>query len=80
MAKPPAEVSFPGDKNRRRKVRVRGIKKASKQIQQRLDRNLETLLENPEAFLPDIDCELGKPRRPSKTSMQCRRKGTTGVG
>ena len=61
MAKPPAEVSFPGDKNRRRKVRVRGIKKASKQIQQRLDRNLETLLENPEAFLPDIDCELGKP-------------------
>ena len=55
MAKPPAEVSFPGDKNRRRKVRVRGIKKASKQIQQRLDRNLETLLENPEAFLPDID-------------------------
>ncbi len=63
MAKPPAEVSFPGDKNRRRKVRVRGIKKASKQIQQRLDRNLETLLENPEAFLPDIRCELGKPRR-----------------
>jgi len=63
MAKPPAEVSFPGDKNRRRKVRVRGIKKASKQIQQRLDRNLESLLENPEAFLPDIDCELGKPRR-----------------
>ena len=63
MAKPPAEVSFPGDKNRRRKVRVRGIKKASKQIQQRLDRNLEALLENPEAFLPDIDCELGKPRR-----------------
>ncbi len=63
MAKPPAEVSFPGDKNRRRKVRVRGIKKASKQIQQRLDRNLENLLENPEAFLPDIDCELGKPRR-----------------
>ena len=63
MAKPPAEVSFPGDKNRRRKVRVRGIKKASKQIQQRLDRNLETLLYNPEAFLPDIHCELGKPRR-----------------
>ena len=63
MAKPPAEVSFPGDKNRRRKVRVRGIKKASKQIQQRLDRNLENLLENPEAFLPDITYELGKPRR-----------------
>ena len=49
MARPPAEVSFPGDKNRKRKVRVRGIKKASKQIQQRIDRNLETLLDNPEA-------------------------------
>lgn len=63
MARPPAEVSFPGDKNRRKKVRVRGIKKASKQIQARLDRNLETLLEDPEIFLPDIQCELGKPRR-----------------
>ena len=63
MARPPAEVSFPGDKNRRKKVRVRGIKKASKQIQQRLDRNLEFLLENPEIFLPELRCELGKPRR-----------------
>ena len=63
MARPPAEVSFPGDKNRRKKVRVRGIKKASKQIQARLDRNLETLLENPEVFLPELRCELGKPRR-----------------
>ncbi len=63
MAKPPAEVSFPGDKNRRKKVRVRGIKKASKQIQARLDRNLEALLENPEVFLPDLNFELGKPRR-----------------
>ena len=63
MARPPAEVSFPGDKNRKRKVRVRGIKKASKQIQQRIDRNLETLLDNPEVFVPDIECELGKPRR-----------------
>ena len=63
MARPPAEVSFPGDKNRKRKVRVRGIKKASKQIQQRIDRNLETLLDNPEIFVPDIECELGKPRK-----------------
>lgn len=63
MARPPAEVSFPGDKNRRKKVRVRGIKKASKQIQARLDRNLETLLEDPEVFLPELRCELGKPRR-----------------
>ena len=58
MARPPAEVSFPGDKNRKRKVRVRGIKKASKQIQQRIDRNLETLLDNPEVFVPDIECEI----------------------
>ena len=63
MARPPAEVQFPGDKNRKRKVRVRGIKKASKQIQQRIDHNLETLLDNPEVFVPDIECELGKPRR-----------------
>ena len=47
----------------KRKVRVRGIKKASKQIQQRIDHNLETLLDNPEVFVPDIECELGKPRR-----------------
>jgi hypothetical protein len=38
MARPPAEVRFPGDKNRRKKVKVRGIKQASKQIQQRLER------------------------------------------
>lgn len=63
MARGPAEVSFPGDKNRKRKVRVRGIKKASKEIQQRLDANLETLLEDPESFLPEFRCELGKPRR-----------------
>ncbi|HJO42361.1 MAG TPA: hypothetical protein QF508_03035 [Candidatus Thalassarchaeaceae archaeon] len=63
MARGPAEVSFPGDKNRKRKVRVRGIKKASKEIQQRLDKNLETLLEDPESFLPEFRCELGKPRR-----------------
>ena len=55
MARPPAEVQvFPGDKNRKRKdVRVRGLKKASKQIQQRIDRNLETLLDDPEVFVPD---------------------------
>ena len=55
MAKPPAQVSFPGDKNRRKKVRVRGIKKASKDIQKRLERNLSELLEDPEIFLPDIN-------------------------
>ena len=60
MAKPPAEVSFPGSRNRRRKVRVRGIKKASKEIQRRLESNLETLLDDPECFVPEITGELGK--------------------
>ncbi len=60
MAKPPAEVSFPGDKNRRKRVRVRGIKQASKEIQRRLERNLDALLDNPEGFLPEIVGELGK--------------------
>ena len=60
MAKPPAEVRFPGDKNRRRRLRVRGIKQASKEIQRRLESNLESLQEDPEVFLPDIKCEIGK--------------------
>ena len=60
MAKPPAEVRFPGDRSRRKRVRVRGIKQASKEIQQRLERSLEALLENPESFLPEIVGELGK--------------------
>ena len=60
MAKPPAEVSFPGDKNRRKKVRVRGIKQASKEIQVRLEKNLQNLLDNPEIFLPEIKGEIGK--------------------
>ena len=63
MARPPAEVRFPGDKNRRKKVKVRGIKQASKQIQQRLERDLDALLEDPKIFLPDIKTNLGKPRR-----------------
>ncbi len=60
MAKPPAEVRFPGDRNRRRKVRVRGIKQASREIQKRMERNLEALLEDPEVFLPEITGDLGK--------------------
>ena len=54
MAKPPAEVRFPGDRNRRKKVRVRGIKQASKEIQRRLETNLEGLLDDPESFVPEI--------------------------
>jgi len=60
MAKPPAEVRFPGDKNRRQRLRVRGIKQASKEIQRRLERSLDALLDNPEGFLPEIVGELGK--------------------
>ena len=41
MARPPAQVRFPGDKNRKQRVKVRGIKQASKEIQKRLERNLE---------------------------------------
>lgn len=63
MAAGPAEVSFPGDKNRKKRIRMRGIKKASKEIQQRLDRNLEALLDDPEIFLPEIRAKLGKPRK-----------------
>jgi hypothetical protein len=59
----PAEVSFPGDKNRRKKVRVRGIKQASKQIQERLEKDLDSLIEDPLVFLPEIKVGLGKPRR-----------------
>ncbi len=60
MAKPPAEVRFPGDKNRRQRLRVRGIKQASKEIQRRLEKSLGALLDNPEGFLPEIVGELGK--------------------
>ncbi len=60
MAKPPAEVRFPGDRNRRKRIRVRGIKKASKEIQKRLENNLEALVEDPEVFIPEITGELGK--------------------
>ena len=63
MAAGPAEVNFPGDKNRRRKVRVRGIKQASKQIQERLEKDLDSLLDDPTIFLPKINVDLGKPRR-----------------
>ena len=61
MARPPAQVRFPGDKNRKQRVKVRGIKQASKEIQKRLERNLEKLLEDPEVILPTIDAELGRP-------------------
>ena len=52
MAKPPAEVRFPGDRNRRKRIRIKGIKKASKEIQRRLENNLEAIVEDPEVFIP----------------------------
>ena len=58
MAKPPAEVSFPGDRNRRKKILMRGIKRASPEIQHRLDRNLEELMVDPEIFVPEIRGEV----------------------
>ena len=60
MAKPPAEVSFPGDKNRRKRIRMRGIKRASPEIQHRLDRNLEELMDDPEIFVPEIRGEVDR--------------------
>ena len=60
MARGPAEVSFPGDKNRRKKVRVRGIKQASKQIQERLEKDLDALLEDPHVFIPKNKCRFGE--------------------
>ena len=60
MAKPPAEVSFPGDRNRRKKIRMRGIKRASPEIQHRLDRNLEELMDDPEIFVPEIRGEVDR--------------------
>ena len=63
MARAPAQVRFPGDKNRKQRVKVRGIKQASKEIQKRLEHNLEALLEDPEIILPRIDADLGRPWR-----------------
>ena len=63
MARPPAQVRFPGDRNKKQRVRVRGIKQASREIQKRLERNLESLLADPEVILPKINAELGRPWR-----------------
>ena len=59
MARPPAQVRFPGDKNRKQRVKVRGIKQASKEIQKRLERNLEKLLEDPEVIQDPPIASLG---------------------
>jgi hypothetical protein len=47
----PAQVRFPGE-DKRRKVKMRGIKKASDTIQRRLKSNLNELLDEPEKIIP----------------------------
>ena len=87
MAKPPAEVNFPGDKNRRKRIRMRGIKRASPEIQQRLDRNLEELMDDPEVFVPEIRGDVDssflskdKMRGRSRNSRKLPPRGTTPNG
>ena len=49
--KGPAQVRFPGE-DKRRKLKMKGIKKASDTIQKRLRKNLDSLLEEPEKVIP----------------------------
>ena len=51
--KGPAQVRFPGE-DKRRKLKMKGIKKASETIQKRLRKNLDSLLEEPEKVIPTI--------------------------
>ena len=48
----PGAVEFPGQK--RRKIRMRGTKQANKDTQNRLRKNLDRLLSEGEAFLPEV--------------------------
>ena len=45
----PSKVNFPGQKQR---IRMRGTKQASKDVKQRLKKNLAELREAPESLLP----------------------------
>ena len=58
----PANVRFPGE-DKRRKVKMRGIKKASDTIQKRLKANLSELLEEPEKIIPTRHENAEFPRR-----------------
>lgn len=60
----PANVRFPGE-DKRRKVKMRGIKKASDTIQKRLKANLSELLEEPEKIIPTRHENAEFPRRES---------------
>ena len=58
----PAQVRFPGE-DKRRKLKMRGIKKASETIQKRLRKNLDSLLEEPEKLIPTKHENGDFPRR-----------------
>jgi hypothetical protein len=58
----PAQVKFPGD-DKNRRVRMRGIKKASGSIQKRLQHNLERMLDEPDHVMPERAKDGIWPRR-----------------
>ena len=58
----PGQVRFPGQ-DKRRKLRMKGIKKASDAIQKRLRKNLDTLLDDPSSILPTRHPKGVFPRR-----------------
>ncbi len=70
----PANVRFPGE-DKRRKIKMRGIKKASDTIQKRLKANLLGLLEEPEKIIPTRHENGEFPRRdPLKKTVKEREK------
>ena len=58
----PGQVRFPGE-DKRRKLRMKGIKKASDSIQKRLRKNLDALLDDPSSILPTRHPKGVFPRR-----------------
>ena len=60
--KGPAQVRFPGE-DKRRRLKMKGIKKASETIQKRLRKNLDGLLEEPEKIIPTRHENGDFPRR-----------------
>ena len=60
--KGPAQVRFPGE-DKRRRLKMKGIKKASETIQKRLRKNLDGLLDDPEKVIPTRHEEGDFPRR-----------------
>jgi hypothetical protein len=48
----PSQVEFPG--KQKQKIRMRGTKKASGSVKEKLEKNLTVLLEEPNSVLPRI--------------------------